>query len=485
MNINEFEFALNILNLEDIPHFINTNWEVANDSVEFRNFFIQFIQNKAFADKTAVFKEICHVIKNKVMNDTFFIGLNFDPKMNQSLNLSNLLILTEYIKENKIVLITSDSYLREIVLQMLDESNKDQIKRIISDLNLYVLFPSHWSFDDLAKLTFVEKEFGCKVNALSYKYLFVEPFMIDKIHSGEELFYYCLNTMIETNPNILIRQIFHTFYYIDDIKLENYDSLKSLFKDLNWPYNKNIAKLFRKFISQNFLMFFQACARIGVNKSQMESLLTELYNREIKVFPECHRKFSTHYLYGMSLNHWVDFYFNQELYRSFTAIDIDSQLRILVEFNKFNQDKALLIPKIDSISEYSLEKYHRRLSNLIQQIDQPENHLVQYKLECIKNLDFEGFKIIVPETNYDLVDIGLTLDICVGSSGYENKILKKDSLIFILQKDNKPIYCIEIDYATCLVKQSKGNSNKDCPKELVQLLNSFLATHLLDAQKIA
>lgn len=99
-------------------------------------------------------------------------------------------------------------------------------------------------------------------------------------------------------------------------------------------------------------------------------------------------------------------------------------------------------------------------------------------LSHLKDKKVGEFEVFVPETSYDLINIGNSLGICVGNGHYAEKVLKKQCNIVAL-KDNKGKfkYCIEFHKNTIL--QGRGYANADMSaslkKTFIELLKEPLA----------
>lgn len=129
-----------------------------------------------------------------------------------------------------------------------------------------------------------------------------------------------------------------------------------------------------------------------------------------------------------------------------------------------NMGKSVTISK-----KINLERLHDEVSRFYTRLKKKETPLPVYKsMYTLKNETIDDYDIVFPKTNHDLIEWGKYMNICVGS--YDGYVTSGQSNIFSLQKNNKPIYCVEIfKYKNGLqLGQCKGMSNSEGPVEIKQ-----------------
>lgn len=123
----------------------------------------------------------------------------------------------------------------------------------------------------------------------------------------------------------------------------------------------------------------------------------------------------------------------------------------------------------------NLAQLHDHLAIILARENQKDFPLPQEDLILALNgVKFKDFEIKVPQKNHDLIEIGIQMNICVGSGLYGEKINEANSQIFTLSSENELEYCIEIDPHTKEVVQAKGHFNEVMPRALIEELQSFL-----------
>lgn len=99
---------------------------------------------------------------------------------------------------------------------------------------------------------------------------------------------------------------------------------------------------------------------------------------------------------------------------------------------------------IKSLKIKSFNTFESELSQQIQRIPQKILELNQHKIAFLQGLDFKGLKIVVPNTNIQLIEVGLLLNNCVGNGQYADRINNKKCFVIFLKSSNVE-YCIELD----------------------------------------
>lgn len=94
----------------------------------------------------------------------------------------------------------------------------------------------------------------------------------------------------------------------------------------------------------------------------------------------------------------------------------------------------------------------------------PKKNLKQ-TLPYLEGKDIGEFKVFIPQTTHDLINIGNSLSICVGNGYYADKILKGQCNIFALtDKSGKFKYCVEFHRKQIL--QARGFANENANRVL-------------------
>ena len=81
----------------------------------------------------------------------------------------------------------------------------------------------------------------------------------------------------------------------------------------------------------------------------------------------------------------------------------------------------------------------------------------------------EGLVIRVPETHYDMIDLGEALSFCIGNGSYSRKVANSESSVIGLFENGKPRYGIEFSRYTILEAQGFGNLPQNRPPREVLL----------------
>lgn len=107
------------------------------------------------------------------------------------------------------------------------------------------------------------------------------------------------------------------------------------------------------------------------------------------------------------------------------------------------------------------ELFYEYLFKEIQKIKDPMFNLDNdLEIQVLHDVEFSNFRILVPNTNYDLKEWTNILQNCVGNGSYAQKILKKQSqIIAIVDKDkNEMLYNIEISRKNIIQFLARGNN---------------------------
>lgn len=86
----------------------------------------------------------------------------------------------------------------------------------------------------------------------------------------------------------------------------------------------------------------------------------------------------------------------------------------------------------------------------------------------------EKYKIIVPKTHFDLVELGRRLHFCIGNGVYSKEVLQRKTSIVAIHdvKTDKPLYGIEFNRYT--LKQAKGFDNSSVPDKIICALENLI-----------
>ena len=146
----------------------------------------------------------------------------------------------------------------------------------------------------------------------------------------------------------------------------------------------------------------------------------------------------------------------------------------LIEFNSVNPDTAIDIdlPKIKQFQE--LHDYLILLSKKIKQSNftlTGQERLLPF--EIIKD---DHFKFKIPLKNYDLIEIGEKLHICVGTGYYAEQICNNKLSIITIFKNNRLSYCVSLSPITNAIFEAKGAYNQFIPPEDLNWIKTKINT---------
>lgn len=100
--------------------------------------------------------------------------------------------------------------------------------------------------------------------------------------------------------------------------------------------------------------------------------------------------------------------------------------------------------------------------------------------ECLYRND--KFELVIPRSMQDLVEIGNTLENCVGATNYDQKVVKGNSIIVVIYMNGTPLECCEIGVKQEYSKQKlyllqlrgKNNLDSEYHKECVEIIDNFI-----------
>lgn len=147
------------------------------------------------------------------------------------------------------------------------------------------------------------------------------------------------------------------------------------------------------------------------------------------------------------------------------------------EFIRYLRDTFVQLQKIKKRNveivfsrKKNLGQIHDDISKIYNRLRHEKQYLPTYNV--LKNLCkfvIDDYSIIMPETNYDLINWGDHMNICIGS--YSNTVFNGD-VIFTLQKNNKPVYCVQLELDKSNKKfnvvQCKGARNSSVSKDFIK-----------------
>ena len=110
-----------------------------------------------------------------------------------------------------------------------------------------------------------------------------------------------------------------------------------------------------------------------------------------------------------------------------------------------------------------LREIHELFTRECSKIREPKS-LLHQSLNQLKGVKCGKYDIFIPESSYDLIDIGNALGICVGNGYYAKKVSTKRCNIIALKEKENFKYCIEFDKAGFI--QCRGYSNRNMETEL-------------------
>ena len=127
-------------------------------------------------------------------------------------------------------------------------------------------------------------------------------------------------------------------------------------------------------------------------------------------------------------------------------------------------ENDILIDDILPKKPKNIRELHTLFTRECRKIKQPKS-LLNQNLEYLLNKKVDDFRIFIPETTFDLIDIGNSLSICVGNGYYAKKVLSKKCNIISL-KDLKGNFKFCIEYDNHSIIQARGWANQSMDKTL-------------------
>ena len=102
---------------------------------------------------------------------------------------------------------------------------------------------------------------------------------------------------------------------------------------------------------------------------------------------------------------------------------------------------------------------------------------LQEKLSGI-DIDTGSFKLVIPKDLLELKDVGDKMEICVGTCGYDQKVVNHESIILVFYRKDMPIECCElgVGYKELSLKQLRGRKNRDSKyhDKCLKIINDYI-----------
>lgn len=136
-----------------------------------------------------------------------------------------------------------------------------------------------------------------------------------------------------------------------------------------------------------------------------------------------------------------------------------------------------------------LKRIHDLISRHYSRLSRPEEILPVYDIAYRMNhKKIDNYTVVFPKTNYDLIEWGSAMHICVGS--YAGRVKKGNSCIFTLQENGCPKYCVELFCTETgfKINQCKGINNsyghQDIRDEIDKLIESAFNSDKIKTPKL-
>jgi len=143
---------------------------------------------------------------------------------------------------------------------------------------------------------------------------------------------------------------------------------------------------------------------------------------------------------------------------NFKKYDVDNNaFRTLHDMiNCYNKLKSC---EFDFSGSYKIDELHLYLALTLSKREKTNKKIVYNNVEKALEMFNDNFSISLVKDTYELINIGLQMDICVGS--YASNVVKKRCTIMVLTNltTNKPVGCIEMNDEKYIL-QVKGKRNK-------------------------
>ncbi len=182
----------------------------------------------------------------------------------------------------------------------------------------------------------------------------------------------------------------------------------------------------------------------------------------------------------------------RKLFKQFTPIKVLNWYKKYPEgFGHFTYDALFQMKELEKrgysvtlSKKMDIKEIHDNVSRYYSRLRRQEIALPVYdSLLPLKDEKIDDYDIVFPKTSYDLVEWGKFMHICVGS--YDHYVEKGRSVIFSLQKNALPEYCVEFrpsaDKKNFTLSQCNGKSNVYADDELRSKVKKTLESVLKDS----
>lgn len=206
------------------------------------------------------------------------------------------------------------------------------------------------------------------------------------------------------------------------------------------------------------------------------------------------------YYYEYTIDEWVDTFKDYEIKRT------RSEVKEIYDYLKGRRNHTMqLIGLLDYIDYLKIAKemgFDMTLKSVIYPRDARRAHdtlarnkkvaeskEINEKLEKIASIlkpyevKRKDLKIVIPTCQKDFIKWGQTLKICVGTYGYDKKMVQGSSVILMVYQGNKPLECCELvkkaNSINLEICQLSGKHNQDSErhKECEHLVNTFIRNY--------
>ena len=330
------------------------------------------------------------------------------------------------------------SYLKEediadLVSKKSDRRTESFYKRYVEHKNVKVkalpkILNNSYQTSKLSKLTksnfnaitkyqgrkLFEKMFGCKAKKLS-RFVNQNLLLVDKVNP-------CFINLI----SLLLKDLKFNYDRVMTFAENNIELIKD-----RVVVDRSNYKIYKKLL-------------VELSKHYSEDRILKLLLPEV----ETSAKFKRIHMYGIR-----------------TVDDIEKQFKILRR-----KDSLEHIPK----KPKNLNELHDKLTLICRLVNSKDFVLPQEEIRKLQNEKVYNYRIDVPTSNQNLIEIGTYLDICVGDGYYADSILDGDIFILSLKQDNKYAICVEVRSNNYKIEQIKGKYNESVPDKITKRLQKVL-----------
>jgi hypothetical protein len=341
-----------------------------------------------------------------------------------------------------------------------------------------------WSFESLLSMD-INSEFGWDI-------------LLKIKNNNEDIFYLLLNkkivdfTYLVGNKIINIKRLPKEY-----VSILNYSSLNDFFQKNNIK-NKRVRKeIFNKVWNENvsffnYGMFNRIIGIKKINKDYDDQKILPLidYFNILNFNYVSEMIFLLNKIFSLSIDKIIHYLIKSEKtidhevlintfgsnradnpYINLEHEIIDLHQMLLLLNNKLNDDnlteehKSFLKESIERIKKSknkNLFVLHNKISSLLTKLNQVNYKLPQEKFYNKYNgiQLSENLRISVPLMNYDLIDVGEYLNVCVGNGYYSQKIIKDQvNILYLINNKDEIVACLEFNReGKCI--QARGKNNR-------------------------